>query len=80
MYIENRDRFPSLKRFELQNRYRRQNGRFSDLLAAYPEVSAPMKEFLAGWEKRYPDGRVTRGKEKASRETLEQLKSLGYIR
>jgi arylsulfatase A-like enzyme len=80
MYIENRDRFPSLKRFELQSRYRRQNGRFSDLIAARPEVAAPMREFLASWERKYPDGRVTRGKEKASPETLEQLKSLGYIR
>jgi arylsulfatase A-like enzyme len=80
MYIENRDRFPKLKRFELQSRYRRQNGRFSDLIAIHPEVAAPMKEFLVRWEKKYPSGQVTRGKEKASRETLEQLKSLGYVR
>ena len=80
MYIENRDHYPTLKRFELQSRYRRQNGRFSDLIGARPEVAAPMKQFLARWEKKYPDGRVTRGKEKASRETLEQLKSLGYVK
>jgi arylsulfatase A-like enzyme len=80
MYIENRDRYPKLKRFELQSRYRRQNGRFSDLLALHPEVAGPMKEFLARWEKKYPDGPVTRGRQKASRETLEQLKSLGYIK
>jgi arylsulfatase A-like enzyme len=80
MYIENRDRFPKLKRFELQSRYQRQNGRFSDLLSAYPEVAAPMKEFLVRWEKKYPDAPVTRGKQKASRETLEQLRSLGYVK
>jgi arylsulfatase A-like enzyme len=80
MYIENRDRYPKLKRFELQSRYRKQNGRFSDLIALHPEVAGPMKEFLTYWEKKYPDGPITRGKQKASRETLEQLKSLGYIK
>jgi arylsulfatase A-like enzyme len=80
MYIENRDHFPKLNRFELQSRYRRQNGRFSDLFSRYPEVASPMREFLVRWEKKYPDGEVTRAKEKASRETLEQLRSLGYIK
>ncbi len=80
MYIENRDRYPMLNKFELQSRYRRQNGRFSDLISRYPEVAAPMKRFLTGWEKRFPDAPVTRAKEKASRETLEQLRSLGYIK
>jgi arylsulfatase A-like enzyme len=80
MYIENRDHFPKLNRFELQSRYRRQNGRFSDLFRRYPEVAAPLSEFLARWEKKYPDGKVTRAKEKASPETVEQLRSLGYIK
>ncbi|MBN2408498.1 MAG: sulfatase, partial [Candidatus Aminicenantes bacterium] len=80
MYIENRDRFPMLNRFELQSRYRKQNGRFSDLISLQPEAAAPLKEFLTRWEKTFPDGEVTRAKEKASRETLEQLRSLGYIK
>lgn len=80
MYIENRDHFPKLNRFELQSRYRRQNGRFSDLFGRYPEVVSPMREFLVRWEKKYPDGEVTRAKKKASPETLEQLRSLGYIK
>lgn len=80
MYIENRDRFPKLNRFELQSRYRKQNGLFSDLISRYPEVASPMKGFLSRWEKNFPDGKVTRAKEKASPETLEQLRSLGYIK
>lgn len=80
MYIENRDRFPKLNRFELQSRFHRQDGRFSDFISRRPEVAAPLKEFLTRWEKEFPDGPVTRAKEKASRETLEQLRSLGYIR
>jgi len=43
-------------------------------------VAIPTKEFPARREKKYPDGKVTRAKEKASPETLEQLGSLGYIK
>jgi hypothetical protein len=43
-------------------------------------LSLLITEFLARWEKKYPDGKVTRAKEKASPETLEQLGSLGYIK
>jgi len=80
VYIENRDKYPGVNPRELQSRYRRQNGKRTDLIQEKPEIAARMEKFLKNWEKKYPDGKVTPCKEKASPETIEQLKSLGYIK
>lgn len=80
IYIENRDKYPGVNPRELQSRYRRQNGKRTDLIKQKPEVAAIMERFLKEWEGKYPQAKITPCKKKASPETLEQLKSLGYLK
>jgi len=80
IYIENRRAYPGVNPRELQNRYGRQNGKWSDMINEKPEVVAEMAEFLKKWEKKFPQAKPTSPKEKATKETIEQLKSLGYIK
>lgn len=80
IYIENRRPYPGVNPKELQSRYGRQNGKWSDLINEKPEIAAGMAEFLKTWEKKFPQAKPTPLKKKASPETLEQLKSLGYIK
>jgi arylsulfatase A-like enzyme len=80
IYIENRDGYPGVNPRELQSRYRRQNGKRTDLIKQKPEAAGRMERFLRNWERKYPEAKITPCKKKASPETLEQLKSLGYIK
>lgn len=80
IYIENRANDPGVNPRELQRRYRKQNGKLTDLITKEPEIAGAMKEFLKKWESKFPDGKVTPWKEKPSPEAIEQLKSLGYIK
>jgi arylsulfatase A-like enzyme len=80
IYIENRRPYPGVNPKELQSRYSRQNGRRSDLINEKPEIAAEMAEFLVEWEKKFPQAKPTPPMKKTSPETLEQLKSLGYIK
>jgi len=80
IYIENRDNYPGVNPRELQSRYRRQNGKRTDLIKQKPDVAARMERFLKEWERKYPEAKITPCKKKASPETLEQLKSLGYLK
>jgi arylsulfatase A-like enzyme len=80
IYIENRRPYPGVNPKELQSRHGRQNGKWSDLINEKPEIAAGMAEFLKTWERKFPQAKPTSPKEKATKETIEQLKSLGYIR
>ena len=80
LYIENRDGYRGVNPRELQSRYRRQNGKRTDLIKQKPDVAARMERFLKEWERKYPEAKITPCKKKASPETLEQLKSLGYLK
>ena len=80
IYIENRRPYPGVNPKELQSRYGRQNGRQSDLIKEKAEIAAEMAEFLVEWEKKFPQAKPTPPIKKISPETLEQLKSLGYIK
>jgi arylsulfatase A-like enzyme len=80
IYIENRDHYPGVNPFELQSRYRRQDGKWTDLINEKPDIAAGMREFLKKWEKKFPESKITPCREKASPETVEQLKSLGYLK
>jgi len=80
IYIENRAYHPGLNLRELQSRYRKQDGKRTDFINKEPEIAEAMAKFLKTWERKFPDGKVTPWKQEPSPETIEQLKSLGYIK
>jgi arylsulfatase A-like enzyme len=80
-YIENRDKQPGSDPRELQRNGAAQDGSLTNVLSQYPKVGQALKKFLDDWEKRYPRAKPTPCKDKeAMSKTLEQLKSLGYIK
>jgi choline-sulfatase len=80
-YIENRDRYPGVDPRELQRNGEAQDGSLTNVLSQYPRVGQALKKFLDDWEKRHPKAKPTPCKDKeAMSKTLEQLKSLGYIK
>lgn len=80
IYIENRDKSRGVNPRELQSRYGRQEGKRTDFIHKNPQIAAVMEKFLKEWETKFPEAAVTPSKKKASPETIEQLKSLGYIK
>jgi arylsulfatase A-like enzyme len=80
-YIENRDGQAGSNPRELQQNKTSQDGRLTDVLSQYPNIAQGLKKFLDDWEKRHPSAKPTPCKDKeAMSKTLEQLKSLGYIK
>jgi choline-sulfatase len=80
-YIENRDGQAGCNPRELQRNGTTQDGSLTDLLFLNPEIVQALKKFLDAWEKDHPKATPTPCKDKeAMDKTLEQLKSLGYIK
>jgi len=80
-YIENRDGQAGSNARELQRNGAKQDGNLTDVLPEYPRVGQALKKFLDEWEKNHPKARSTPCQDKeAMSKTLEQLKSLGYIK
>jgi choline-sulfatase len=80
-YIENRDGQVGCDPRELQRNRSTQDGSLTNVLPQYPRVAQALKKFLDKWEKEHPRAKPTPCKDKeAMSKTLEQLKSLGYIK
>jgi len=80
-YIENRDGQLGCDPRELQRNRVKQDGSLTDVLSKHAKIAQALKAFLDQWEKRYPKVKPTPCKDKtAMSKTLEQLKSLGYIK
>jgi arylsulfatase A-like enzyme len=80
-YIENRDGQAGCNPRELQRNGTKEDGSLTDLLSRNPEIVQALKKFLDAWEKSHPKVKPTPCKDKeAMSKTLEQLKSLGYIK
>ncbi len=78
-YFNNRAKHPGLPRHELQLIGSRPNGLLTDVSGAQKEVTRGMREFLAGWEERYPMAAPVPVEGKLSAADLEQLKAAGYM-
>jgi arylsulfatase A-like enzyme len=80
-YIENRDGQVGCHPHELQRNRSRQDGSLTDVLPQYRRVTQALKKYLDEWEKKHPRVKPTPCQDKeAMSKTLEQLKSLGYIK
>ncbi len=80
-YIENRDGQAGCDTRELQRNGTRQDGSLTNVLPENPKIAQALKKFLDEWEKSHPQAKPTPCKDKeAMSKTLEQLKSLGYIK
>lgn len=80
-YFENRDDWPGVNPQELQRMGVRENGRTTDSIDDRGNVARALKRYLDGWEKIYPKADSTSNpRKRPSKEEIEQLKSLGYIK
>ncbi len=80
-YIENRDGQVGCNTRELQRNGTGQDGSRTDVLPEFPKVAQALKKFLDEWEKSHHQAKPTPCPDKeAMSKTLEQLKSLGYIK
>jgi arylsulfatase A-like enzyme len=78
-YIENRDGQEGVNLYELQLLGIKENGKVTDKINEEKEMSLTMKEYLRGWEKRYPKVEAVYPGRDPSNEEIQQLKSLGYL-
>ncbi len=78
-YIENRDNWTGVNRYELQPMGIKENGKKTDRIEYEPKIAEKMKDFLRTWEKAHPKTPPAMIKDKPSSEEIRQLKSLGYL-
>ncbi len=80
-YIENRDNWPGVNPYELQEVGAGENGKVTDKIERDPEIGEELKKYLNLWEALYVkvDSSSYNGK-RPSKKELEQLKALGYIK
>ena len=80
-YIENRDRWPGVNPFELQAIGVRENGILTDRIGTEPEITRELEKYMNLWEDLYTKVDSSSYSEKRpSKQELEQLKALGYIK
>jgi len=79
-YIENRDGHPGLSDYELQAAGGGEDGPRTDRASANPQISQELHGILQQWERQFPRVAPSPIQDEAvDSETLEQLKSLGYV-
>jgi arylsulfatase A-like enzyme len=80
-YIENRDDWPGVNPQELQRMGVRENGKKTDSIDERADTARTLKRYLAEWERLYPKADSSSNpRKRPSKEEIEQLKSLGYIK
>jgi arylsulfatase A-like enzyme len=80
-YFENRDDWPGVNPQELQSTQTRENGVRTDSINEHGDVARALKRYLDVWEKLYPKAdSSTTPRKRPTKEEIEQLKSLGYIK
>ncbi len=78
-YIENRDNWDGVNRYELQPMGIKENGIKTDRIEYEPGIAEEMKGFLRAWEKAHPKTPPTLLEHNPSLEEIRQLRSLGYL-
>jgi arylsulfatase A-like enzyme len=79
-YIENRDNWKGVNPQELQPMGIPEDGKATDKIHEESDVAEKMKRLLSRWENRYRRARRTISRTNLSREEIDQLKSLGYLK
>lgn len=80
-YFENRDDWPGVNPQELQSMAVRENGMKTDAIDEHGDVARALKRYLDEWEKLYPKADSSSSpRKRPTKEEIEQLKSLGYIK
>jgi len=77
-YIENRDGWKGVNRYELQRLGTTANGTLTDQIASHPKAATRLRAALARWEARFPKTGPTSPAVNPSDAEREQLRSLGY--
>lgn len=78
-YIENRDNQKGVNQYELQPIGVKENGIATDRIQENEAISLTLKEYLNSWEKFYKKEPSSSPQESPTPDTLNQLKSLGYL-
>jgi arylsulfatase A-like enzyme len=78
-YFENRDQLEGTAPREVQNKGINENGAATNKLAQRSAEAAEMEAYLREWETAHPKTEAIRRSGGLSKESIEQLKSLGYL-
>ena len=79
-YIENNKGFPESNMHELQRRGIKEIGQLTDQIYKNKDVAKTLAAYLQSWKTEFPATESTPLKNEIPKETLEQLRSLGYFR
>ena len=78
-YIENRDDWAGVNRFELQPAGILENGKVTDRIESMGHIAQPLRQYLNDWEKKHPRSKPDRQKQEPSDFEVEQMKAMGYL-
>ncbi len=79
-YIENIDNLPGTNMYELQHRGIKENGKLTDQIHKHKSLAKTLQAYLQSWKVEFSATESTPLKNEIPKETLEQLRSLGYFR
>jgi len=79
-YFENPDGHVGTAPREIQAKGGNENGAATNKLAEHTAEAAAMEAYLRSWEATHPEAKRLRAGEGLSKETIEQLKALGYLK
>ena len=79
-YIENRDEWGGVNKFELQQMGLVENGLLTDQIQNHGQIAEELKLALYDWEQSFPRAEPTSPVAEPTEEEVKQLKSLGYFK
>lgn len=79
-YIENRDGHEGVNARELQPSFGTENGKVTDKITEHYYEAKKLRDILADWEARYPKEKTNEPTRALTQKTVNQLKSLGYLK
>lgn len=78
-YIDNRDGWKGVNRYELQRLGSKEDGLLTDEIATHRQEAEELRLALSQWEIKFAKEKSTQPNESLTEEELQQLKSLGYL-